>query len=493
MDNTSRKAIMPGQLEYRVQQFPQDRYRFEKANHLYGNLALPSYVHGYTLAIEYMYNWFKNKFPKDFFRGGIYIDGKHVLDDYRRLNEFASKNIVKGENPRARMAPIVEYDFDRDYTDTYHGPIELYLRRSKFEDAFFKDYDRDMFLGFVPRALRMNVGYKVRVNTRSQQLDLFNRMELGFRNGATQSENLSVDFHVPKEIMLDIAKKAGFKIKDGEVVDIVDYLAYLNSHSDLTFLFKLRAINLKAEFFIRVNNVYTHIAVRDKLQLDDGERDGKLDFNFGIEMQAILTMPIPHYFAYYSADDITMGIPIVDNPDAVAIYSINVLEIPKVDEHGWLQGAITDYKTDPGEEEIDLTPIIGGDNPLSRAITQDFTNGVSPSHFINIRIYRDDDTYRLVKFVMDWEHKKIIFAQPEDERVLHIVIYYDREYIAELEMAQEHLYRNVHRVETTKPFKDPNIDTTFRGDREEAEYEAEMAKKKQAKKEWLEDMKASEQ
>lgn len=488
-----RKAIMPDRLEYRIQTLPQDRYRFEKANHLYGNLALPSYVHGYTLAIEYMYNWFKSKFPKDYFRGGIYIDGKHVLDDYRRLNEFASKNIIKGENPRARMAPVVDYDFDRDYTDLYTGPPEVFLRRSKFEDAFFKDYDRDMFLGFVPRALRMNVGYKVRVNTRSQQLDLFNRMELNFRNGATQSEDLSVDFHVPKEIMLNIAKRAGFEIKDGEVVDIVDFLAYLNKRSDLTFLFKLRAINLKAEFFIRVNNVYTHIAVRDKLQLDDGERDGKLDFNFGIEMQAVLTMPIPHYFSYYSADDITMGIPIVDNPDAVAIYSINVIEIPKVDEHGWLQGAITDYKTDPGEKEIDLTPIIGGDNPLSRSINHDFTSGVSPSHFINVKIFRDDEILRGVKFKMDWENKKVIFDQPEDERVLHIVIYYDRQYIAELEMGQEHLYHNVHRVEPTKKFKDPNIDTTFRGDREEEEYLEEQAKKKQAEEEYKAMLKASEQ
>lgn len=52
------------------------RYGYDEVKDLHGNLALPSYVHGYSLAIEYMYNWFKSKFPKDFFRGGIYIDGK---------------------------------------------------------------------------------------------------------------------------------------------------------------------------------------------------------------------------------------------------------------------------------------------------------------------------------------------------------------------------------------------------------------------------------
>ena len=447
---SERLLIDPTKIQYHIQQFPEDKYRLERAKYLYGNLALPSYVHGYTLAIEYMYNWFKNKFPKDYFKGGIYVDGKNVLDDYRRINEYAMKNIIKGQNPRARMAPVVEYDFDRDYIDIYQAPPEVFLRRSKYEDAFFKDYDRDMFLGFVPRALRMNVQYKIRVNSRSQQLDLFNQMELNFRNGATQHENLSIDYHVPKEIMLNIAVKAGFEVKNGEVINIIEFLEYLNRHSDLTFLFKLRAINLKAEFFVRVNNVYTHIAVRDKLQLDDGERDGKLDFNFHVEMVASLTMPIPHYFSYYAAEDITMGVPLQEsNEGCIAIYSINTFEIPKYDEHHWPQGAITYYQTDDGDTEIDLEPIIGGDNPLSRSINHDFTNGVSPSHFINIKLIRDDDTHKQVKFHMDWENRKIIFEEPEEERIIHIVIYYDREYISELEIEQKHLYNDKNRIYET--------------------------------------------
>lgn len=429
--------------------------RFENVKNIYGNVVLPSYVHGYTLAIEYMHNWFKSKFPEGFFKGGIYIDGKNVLDDYKRLNEYAMKNIVKGQNPRARMAPIVEYDYDRDYLDVYQAPPEVYLRRSKYQESFFKDYDRQLFLGFVPRALRMNVAYKVRVNSRSQQLDLFNQMELNFRNGATQAEDLSIDFHVPKNIMLDIANKAGFEIdENGEVKEIRAFLKYLNSHSNLTFLFKLRAINLKAEFFIRVNNVYTHIAVRDKLQLDDGERDGKLDFNFHIEMNAILTIPIPHYYAYYSAEDLTTSIPMHENSEGcVAVYSINELDIPKTDEHGWIQAAITDYLTDEGDTEIDISSILGGENPLSRAINHDYTAGVSPYRFINIKLIRDDDVAKRVDFTMDWENRIIKLDEPEDERVIHIVIYYDSEYISELEIQEQHLYRKTSRLDKSPTSK----------------------------------------
>ena len=44
--------------------------------------------------------------------------------------------------------------------------------------------------------------------------------------------------------------------------------------------------------------------MKDKLQLDDGERDGKLDFNFHIEMTTSLEIPIPHYYSYYSAEEL---------------------------------------------------------------------------------------------------------------------------------------------------------------------------------------------
>lgn len=428
-----RKVMSPEQAS-KIVELPTN-YEFERIKKLRGNLALPSYVHGYSLAIEYMYNWFKSKFDKDFFRGGIYIDGKNVLDDYKRLNDYAMRNIIKGQNPRARMEPRVEYDYDREGLDLYQAPPEVYMRRSKFQDSFFKDYERDLFLGFMPRALRMNINYKVRLNSRSEQLDTYNRMELYFRNGSTQYEYISADFHVPKYIMIHIAKKAGFDIVNGEVENIIEFIQYLNAHSDIPFLFKLRAINQKPEFFIRLNNLYTHIAVRDKLQLDDGERDGKLDFNFHVEMNTTVEMPIPHYYALYSAEEILGEVSVKESDmGCVALYSINIMNIPKIDEHGWGQACITDYQTDNGDTEIDISTILGGSNSLTNAIHHDLTVGISPSKYINIKLYKDDDIAKELDFKMDWINKKIIFKNPEPEEVLHIVMYYDRNYINNLDI-----------------------------------------------------------
>lgn len=411
-------------------------YPSEKVDKLHSNLALPSYVHGYSLAIEYMYKWFESKFEEGFFKGGIYVDGKHVLDDYKKF----SKNVIKGQNPRARIEPRVEYDYDREMIDTYLAPVNIYLNKSKFNESFFKDYDRDMFLGMEMKALRMEFNFKVRVNTRSQQLDTYNRMNLYFRIGSTMQDHISVDFHIPKDIILNIADKAGFDIKNGEIVEIIPFLNYLNKHSDLPFLFKIRAINQKSEFFIRITGLYTHINCTDKLQMDDGERDGKLDFNFHVEMRAVLTIPIPSFYYFFAGSELRMNIATKESSNAIALYSIEALEIPNVDNNGWIRAAIVDYMTDIGDTSMDLSSIFTGNNSLARAIEHTLTNSVSPYKFINIVIYRGDDVARLLPITMDWRtriaHFKEIF---EREEVLHIAVYYDRQYINQLDIELDNL------------------------------------------------------
>ena len=289
------------------------------------------------------------------------------------------------------------------------------------------------------KALRMDFNFKVRVNTRAQQLDTYNRMQMYFRNGSTMHELLSVDFHIPKTLILNIALRAGFEVKNGEVQDIISFLSYLNSHSDLPFLYKIRAINQRPEFYIRISDLYTHINCTDKLSVDDGERLGKLDYNFHIEMNSILTIPIPHFYSFYSAYELETGIEVVEpKATSIPIYSINVFEIPNVDEHGWIRAAITDYMTDKGEKEIDLSPIFTGENVLSYSIQHTLTQGLSPYHFINIVIYRGEDIAKLCEFKMNWETFKAELLTDVGEEVLHIAVYYDREYINQLDISLHH-------------------------------------------------------
>jgi hypothetical protein len=66
--------------------------------------------------------------------------------------------------------------------------------------------------------MEMNFTFRIRVNSRSEQLDLYNKMELWFRIGTTQQDNLSADFHIPFDIIFQIAKDANFEVDEEKMI-----------------------------------------------------------------------------------------------------------------------------------------------------------------------------------------------------------------------------------------------------------------------------------
>ena len=188
----------------RMANLPRDFFQYRPF--LYRSLIMPSYVHGYSLAIEYMKKWFVSKFPENYFKV-IHVNGKHVLDDWKHFNNYN----IKREKPMLAIIPTVEYDYDREQLDLYMADADLYLKRSNYQQSFLKDYKNNVFLAMQMRALRMNFRFKVRLNSRSEQLDLFNRMEIWFRVGTTQQNYLSADFHHLKQCSLSIEKFENIK------------------------------------------------------------------------------------------------------------------------------------------------------------------------------------------------------------------------------------------------------------------------------------------
>lgn len=425
-----------------------DRFRLNKS------LTVPSYVHGYGLCIEYYKRWFENKFSHDYFRGGIYIDGKHVLDEYKTFDQTP----VKRENPRARIVPTLDSDYDRDGIDTYLASPKIYLRRSSYQDSFFKDYEKRIFLGLQMKAMRMTFNTKIRVNTRAEQLDLYNFMQLNFRNGATSYEYLSLDYHIPKDIIIGIAQQAGFEIQNNEIVNIVEFLNYFNQHSDnIILLFKIRSINKQPEFFLRVNDVYTHITCKDKLNKDDGEKDGKLEFNFGVEMENVVIMPVPAFYILADQQPIMQDIKLEPKRDFTALYSINIYDIPPVNDKGWNQAAITDYSVDKGDTELDISSLFNGENILSRTINLSMAQGISPDRIIDVKAFRCTDMPKGVELEMDWKRKVAVLKSPASiDEVYEIVMYYDREYIANIDISINKY--NDNRISSYNKYHDPHTD-----------------------------------
>lgn len=435
MDNTGRsKASIRDIMNNRVEKLPESKRAelpkdyIDYRPKLYRSLALPSYVHGYSLAIEFMRSWFLKNFPEGYFKV-VHINGKHVLDDWKHFNNYN----VKREKPMLAIVPTVEYDYDRDNVDMYMMDQTMLLKRSEYQQSFFKDYQHMTFLYMQLRELRMDFNFKIRVNSRSEQLDLFNRMELWFRIGATQYKNLSADFHIPYSIMADLAHDVGFDLCNGKIKDedIMSFLSYVNVHSSLPIIYKMRAINQKPEFFVRVNNLYTHISTKDKLQIDDGEREGKLDTNFQIEMPCILTIPIPHFFVYFNQQPLVETIPVKEwEPDMIGIYSINNFEIPPYNDKEWGLVATTSYACEKGEEFVDLSPILTGNANICKVLARSVKNYINPISFMEIKAYYQDDKAKSLPITMDYNTNRMCFKETINyDQAIIIVIYADNKYI----------------------------------------------------------------
>lgn len=406
---------------------------------LYSNLFIPSYVHSYSLAIEYMKRWFLEKFEntnekkEDIINGKdsnffkyVHINGKHIFDDYKRFN----KQNVKREKPLCIITPNVDMEYNRENIDLYNAGAEIFLRRSNFQKSFFKDYDSKLFLGLQMQELKMTFNFRVRVSTRAQQLDLAEKMKLYFRIGGTISENKTADFIIPKDILLNIANDKGFEIKNNEIVDNIEFLQYLNSHSQVPILYRLRNITNKLEYYMRINPVLCNIRNLDPIQIDDGETEGQLQNNFNIDMQSELRISVPHFFVYFNETPLKYEFK-TDNPGGIGLYTLSQFLIQPKNKQGWDAFINTVYQVDINQDEIDFSEVFKNTS-LERVIQDDLENYISPESFIDIKVYKEmAGEYPEIYSEMNYTNMHLKVQPQPQEEYLYIVIYIDKLYYNE--------------------------------------------------------------
>lgn len=402
------------------------KYEYPKREQITLNksIAIPSEIHGYSLGVQFMRDWFLEKFDKDYFKT-VYINGKHVMDDFRRFNR---EKIMTIEKPAVAIIPSINMDYNRDTLDLELGGRDVLVRRStRYHDAFIQDNDNNVFLGIVLKQLEMPFTFRIRVKTRAEQVDLANRIKFTHRIGATQYKYLSMDFHIPSDIILAIARNRQFEIKDNKVVDIYGFLQYLNSHSFLPIVYKFRTINGKSEYFVKVSNLYTHISCLDPLSLDDGNRTGHIDTNFHIEMNAILKIPVPSYYFFYSKDLINTTYEDITS-SVEALYTYRSIEPPEKNDKGWEQYLSTEWE-EPERyiSTIKFEELLKG-GPMLKVIKHTIDIGISPSIFLDVQLYCENNR---MDISIDWNTLEIIVNKKVSEDITKITIYIDKEYYNE--------------------------------------------------------------
>ena len=392
---------------------------------LYKNLYTPSNVHGYVLAIELAKKWFINKFPDGYFKN-VYVNGNHVYDDYKLFN----KQTIKKDNPFLAIVPTLDMEYDRDTKDLYLGGPELYLRATDTENAFFTDPDKDSHILLRFKEQKMQFNFRVKVSTKAQQIDTYNFMSLFFKVGGTHRDKVIVEYHIPTNLMINLAIHSGFEVVDDTIKDPIGFLKYVNSRSYIPFIYKKRNMTGKYEFFIRIDSVSYHISTQDKLSADDGDRVGMLDRDFNIDMSMVMKLPVPFFFVYFSKKELYHYIPSVEvSTDILSLYTFSQFAIPNTNSKGWSQYVNSVYIIEPKEKEINMGDVLYADR-CSLVIRDCLSKNISPDCFIDVVLYRPIyGYYAKLDCYMDYQNGKLILLDDfVNEEYLYLVVYMDLEF-----------------------------------------------------------------
>jgi len=402
------------------------------------DLFIPSYVHSLSVATEFIYGYVLSRFPKNYFQT-IHIAGKHPFEDFRRLEKG---DLVKRENPSVALSYSIQYDYDDNNIDYNLLSTNKYLKKSQWQRSFFKCPHKRLYVGMDLEAMMINYNFRFKVNSRAQQLDLFNRIRKIFRLGCTETIDIDCDFHLDHTLMQAIAKEAGYSIDNasGEILDPWGFNSFLNSYSQLPILYKLRMINQQYEYFLRMRNMPVHLDFQNSLDVDDGNQSGMTQSDFTIEFQIALRFPAPRTFALYNEGLWHHGIKVESDTD-IKVFSMKVMDIPEENYKHWPMYGHSDYMAEPNEEVVESISIgelfkspvdMKVDTSLDDIIQDAIDQFINPDVFIEVAVYTNDLAINgsgRIPITMDWPNRKIILPQFTSNSYFYLAIYIDRKYV----------------------------------------------------------------
>lgn len=401
-----------------------DNYKIINKPNLNTSLITPSTVNAYTVGVQYIREWFLSKFPSDFFKS-INIEGRHTFYDFRKMTK---EEMLKRIKPALSISPRLQIEYDREFIDSYPFGAKMFARHCNHHESFFKDYDNNLFIGLVPEMMLIETEFKLKLSSRAQQVDIYKFMQLNMRIGYSQGEYVAMDYHIPYNIMLQLAIDAGFEVKDDLIVDVPKFLYYVNSHSSVPILYKMRTINATDEFFMRFDDIYTWISCFEPLSMDDGEKEGMINTSFIIEMRCQLKIPSPKMYVYFSN---TKHVEIerrsiIEN--IIGVYNIHRIDIPPTNSKGWNKLLTTEYfeELEKGQVlTIDFTDLFK-DSEIGKVIDYNNSIAISSSICIDFLLLNGG---RQVDYEMDWETLTLKTKEPLREDLTTIAIYTDTAYI----------------------------------------------------------------
>lgn len=436
-----------------------DKLQKRKEKHslnLHGSLSIPSVTNAYSIGVGFIRDWFFNKITDSVFHFEYWtVDEANYNSAFDRADMYKNLKILK---PSLMIMPKLDDQWDREGLDhTLYGS-KKFLQYNYIDKSFFKDPINNIFLGMDTEVIRINFNNRIRLKSRAQQLDLMKKINLNCRMGATETNYIDMDFHLPNDLMYQLAKDTGFsvtekvgeeKILTKEITDIPKFVAYLNQHSQYPIIYKYRNITGKFEFFMRMKEMYIHIDCREKLDLDDGEQIEQTKTNYMIDQRIVLDMAVPKLYAYYSKNEHKINLTTTFMYSVFPVSNIQLPYIPDVNEKGWNKY----YEIDVEEEdlskplEFEFEGLFNDDSDEIRLIKEiiDHNNEcyISPSMFIELKLFNNGQE---IDYSIDWKKFIIKTDHLMENHFTHLSMYIDRKYINDYKINLDKLSKDKYNI-----------------------------------------------
>ena len=406
----------------------------------------------YSECIEFVKQWFFSYFEPGFFEY-TYIEGSNVLNEVLK-----PKDVILVHRKANTASVVITPTIDEEYSDENRylemEGIDMFIRRTMDQTPFFRDYKNNCFITLDMRPLSMGFNFKIKVNTRAQQLDLFEYMRKAFRIGYTESYYADEDFILPRKLMLCLAEDAGFHIQGESVTDVFRFLRYANKFSMVPILYKQRTATNNKAFYARFPEAFIHFSMNN-LTKDDGERSGHINTEFAIEMNVEVKFPAPSWFAYHT-NNIDFALPRFQPADSVQdpefMFVVDTFEwatIPPTNEKGWLLYVRDErgyYEEDISKPlKINFTEYFEGE--LLNLIKAHLARYIAPCLFMDVAIFNDG---KRLPGHMVWENLTWTSFEPPKDEYSSIVIYMDMEYVNKQRILEFDLYGLNNRIGNEK-------------------------------------------
>ena len=426
---------------------PMDAYRNKTPRLMRSSVVLPSQQQAFAVCTEVIRDWFLEKFPENYFNS-VYVDGSHSFDEFRKLSTINQQ--MRKTNPLMAVVPSIDPTYTRDWIDST-PEIPMLLRRSRFEGIFLRDIEhgKGLHLQLLFKSIKMNFTFKVRVDTRGQQLDMMEFIKVKHRAGWSETFEKDMDIHVPKAIISQIAFDNGIELLEGgDPKYPTEMLNYLNTHSVIPFMYKLRCATGNNEYFIKVPNCTVHLK-SELPTMDEGDRVNKITTNYNIDFNLEVEMTAPYCYTYFSEKELHKFIndkSILTNNSVVTIMQSALTVIPQEDMNHWALLTATEYGVDECDIgkplDIDFREIFAG---TDIGLVLDYTQkiAISPAVFLNFMLFNEG---RPLKYTMDWGKVTAHIEEGINVDRTIIGIYVDMKYVNDTIIMIKELDKKADRV-----------------------------------------------